>query len=66
MSQPEERRAFEADIKRFNKLFPGYLVRPGDSFNFEEYYAKWEIENNKPSRSDASLIEKMKAELLAS
>jgi hypothetical protein len=65
LSQPEERRTFEADITRFNQLFPGYLARPGDNFNFEEYYAKWEIENNKPSRGDASLIEKMKADLLS-
>lgn len=58
------RRAFEEEINRFIKIYPGTLVREGEQFNFKEFYAKYAIVNGKDtSKLDPKLVEELRLKI---
>lgn len=60
----EGRRAFEERINKFIELYPCTIVRKGEKFNFEEFYAKHALVNGKDtSRLNPEIVEKLRAEL---
>jgi hypothetical protein len=60
----EGRRNFEAEVTRFIDLYPGALVRPGEKFDFERFYALDAIKNGKDtSRFDSSYISELRDKL---
>ncbi|CAK62649.1 unnamed protein product (macronuclear) [Paramecium tetraurelia] len=66
LNQPleEGRRQFEVNVNRFIDLYPGAIVREGEKFDFQRFYALEAINNNRDlSKFDSSLIAQLKSEL---
>jgi hypothetical protein len=60
----EGKREFESEVNRFNQLYPGFIAKDNEQYNFKQFYAKWAITHNKDtSRFDTKLIEDVKAKL---
>lgn len=43
LSSPSGKKEFEAEVNRFISLYPGSVVKEGDKFNFEEFYAAFAL-----------------------
>ncbi len=50
------RTAFEKEIRRYTKLYPGMIVKEGEEYDFEAYYIKSAME----SQTDLSSFDKKK------
>jgi len=58
------KKAFEEDVNRFIRLYPGAVVKEGEKFDFQAYYAKEAIaEGEDISKFDPALIEKVQAQI---
>jgi len=52
------RRDFEEELNRFISLYPGCIVKEGESFNLKEFYAAYAITNGHDTgKFDSNLIE---------
>ncbi|CAD8125101.1 unnamed protein product [Paramecium sonneborni] len=64
LTTEEGRRQFEINVNRFIQLYPGSIVKEGDKFDFQRFYALEAINNNRDlSKYDSSLISQLKSEL---
>lgn len=55
------RKDFEASVNRFIKLYPGYIIPEGEAYDFEAYYIKDALENDRDlSRFDQKKVESVK------
>jgi hypothetical protein len=64
LDREDGRRAFEEEVKKFISIYPGSIVRPGEEFNFQEFYAKYAIVNGKDtSKLDPKLVEELRVKL---
>jgi len=62
----EGRRGFEAEVNRFNKLYPGAIIPEGETFDFKEFYVKWAITSGRDTgKLDQGLVEELKKKLTA-
>jgi hypothetical protein len=58
------RRNFEAEVKRFIDLYPGAIVKEGEQFNFQEFYARRALRLGKDtSKLDQSVVARLQADL---
>ncbi|CAD8118402.1 unnamed protein product [Paramecium sonneborni] len=64
LSTDEGRRQFEVNVNTFIQRYPGAIVKEGDKFDFQRFYALEAINNNRDlSKFDSSLISQLKSEL---
>ncbi|CAD8124157.1 unnamed protein product [Paramecium sonneborni] len=64
LSTDEGRRQFEVNVNTFIQRYPGAIVKEGDKFDFQRFYALEAINNNRDlSKFDSSLIAQLKSEL---
>lgn len=47
LNTEDGRRNFEDEVKRFINLYPGAILKPGEEFNFQKFYASWDLVNGK-------------------
>eukprot|EP01015_Nassula_variabilis_P027161 TRINITY_DN551_c0_g1_i5.p1 TRINITY_DN551_c0_g1~~TRINITY_DN551_c0_g1_i5.p1 ORF type:complete len:324 (+),score=83.20 TRINITY_DN551_c0_g1_i5:157-1128(+) len=60
------RREFEKEVNRMIKLYPGSVVKEGQGFNFEEFYAGWAIANGKDtSKYNQTLVADLRKKIEA-
>lgn len=64
LDRDDGRKAFEAEVNKFIKLYPGALVKEGEQFNFKEFYARYALVNGKDtSKLDAKLVEELRLKI---
>lgn len=64
LSTEDGKRLFEDEVKRFMRLYPGAATKPGEEFNFQKFYATWDLINGKDlTKYESGFIEEIKTEL---
>jgi len=58
------RRDFEEELNRFISIYPGAIVKEGETVNLKEFYAIYAITRGEDtSKFDSNLVEKLKGQL---
>lgn len=58
------RRLFEAEIERFNKLYPAAIAKEGEKIDFTRFYAQYALSSGQDvAKYDQKLIEELKSGL---
>lgn len=64
LDREDGKRAFEAEVNKFIQMYPGTIVREGESFNFKEFYARQALLSGKDvAKLDANQIEELRVKL---
>jgi hypothetical protein len=64
LDRDDGKRAFEAEVNKFIQMYPGTIVRQGESFNFKEFYARQALLTGKDvAKLDANQIEELRIKL---
>jgi len=64
LDRDDGRRSFEAEVNKFIQLYPGTIVREGETFNFKEFYARNALLSGKDtSKLDATQVEELRQKL---
>jgi len=64
LDREDGRKQFEAEVNKFIQIYPGTVVRTGETFNFKEFYAKHALVTGKDtSKLDPKLVEELRGKL---